>query len=242
MFDDGRAAIHPVAAVEVADAVAIADRGPVDVAADHPVQPALAHGVQHRILEVEDEADRGLHLALGVAGQGPVAGGPQSAADPGEPAVDPYQQVVGNVAEHRHPAVVAGHLVEFVAMHQQVAAAVGGGVDVFVDHLDVAEGGAVVLPQGLVVVAGDEEDLAVVAGAAQHLLHHRVLGRGPDDASAHGPEIDDVADQEEVVRRVLAQEVEQPFRLAGAGAQVDVGEEDGSDRRHGVGRQTTAVV
>jgi hypothetical protein len=42
MLDHRRAAVHPVAAVDVGDAVAFEHRGDMDVAADHPVHAAIA--------------------------------------------------------------------------------------------------------------------------------------------------------------------------------------------------------
>ncbi len=231
VLDDGGAGIDPVAAVDVGHAVVLPDRGAVDVAADHSVHAAIAHGADHRILEVEDEADRALHLAFGVAGERPVTGYAEAAPQPGQPCIDPHQQVVADVAQQRHPAMVTGHLVEFIAVDQQVAPAVGRGMHILRFEADVAERRADVLPQGFVVIAGNEDHLLAVAGAAQDLLHHGVLRTGPVDAARHRPEVDDVADQEQVFRLVAAQEVEQPLRLAAARAEMDVGQEDGAESR-----------
>ena len=88
------------------------------------------------------------------------------------------------------------------------------------------------LADRLVVVAGNEDDALTVTRALEDLLHHRVLGRGPVDAAAHGPEVDDVADEEEVVGLVLAQEFEQAFGLARARAEMDVREKDRTNLRH----------
>jgi len=178
------------------------------VAADHPIQLALLDGPHHGIFEIEDEIDGGLYLALGVTGQGPVAGEAQAAAEPGQAGVDAHQQVVSHVPQHRHPAVVAGDLIEFVPVDQQQAFAVGGDVDVFVLHPDTAEIQAVVGPQGLIVIAGNEHDLAAVAGPAEDFLDHGVLGGGPVNAPAHGPEIHDVADQVKMVGRMFPQEIQ----------------------------------
>ena len=82
------------------------------------------------------------------------------------------------------------------------------------------------------MVAGDEDHLFTVAGPPEHLLDDRVLCGAPVDAPIHRPEIDDVADQEELVGGVFAQEFEQALGLAGAGSEVDIGEEDGADLRH----------
>jgi CHASE3 domain sensor protein len=45
-------------------------------------------------------------------------------------------------------------------------------------------------------------------------------------AAAHRPEIQDVADQEELLAIVAAQEVQQPLRLARRGPEVNVRQED----------------
>ena len=66
----------------------------------------------------------------------------------------------------------------------------------------------------------------------EQFLHHRVLRRGPYHVAAHGPEIDDVADEEDVVGGVMAQEFKQTVGLARTRAKVDVGEKDRTDRRH----------
>jgi hypothetical protein len=64
----------------------------------------------------------------------------------------------------------------------------------------------------------------------EDLLHERVLRRGPDHAAAaHRPEIDDVPDQEQVLRLVRLQEVEEALRLASRRPEVDVGEEERAD-------------
>jgi hypothetical protein len=55
-------------------------------------------------------------------------------------------------------------------------------MDVFALDDDVAEGDAVILAHGFVVVAGDQHHMLAVAGSAQDLLHHGVLRWGPVDA------------------------------------------------------------
>jgi hypothetical protein len=203
MLDDRGAGIHPVAAIGIDQAVHLLERGPVDVAADHAVQAALAHVVHDRVLEIEDELQRAFDTALGVARQRPVARNAEQAAQLRQPAVDAHQVVVGHVAQHRHPAVVARDLVEVVAVDEQEATSVRGFVHMLVNDVDIAEGGLAVVAQCLVVVAGDEHDPLAMAGPSQHLLHHRVLRGVPVDGTAHAPEIDDVAHQVKMLRGVL---------------------------------------
>ena len=189
--------------------------------------------MNHRVLEIVNETDRALDPSLGIAGQRPVARDAQGPAQPGQPGIESHQKVVGDVAEHRYPAVMARHLIELVAMEHQVAPSVGGGMDEFADHLDVAERGVDIFAQSLVMVARNQHHLIAVTRPAQHLLHQGVLQRRPVDGPVHRPEIDDVADQKQLLRLVLAQEVQQSFRLTAARAEVDVGEKNGAVFRHG---------
>ena len=116
-------------------------------------------------------------------------------------------------AEHRDPAMVAGHLIELVAVDQQKTASVGGFMHQFVDHLDVTEDGAAVVAQRLVMIARDEHDALALPRPAQQFLDHCVLRLRPADAAAHRPEIDDVADQEGLFGGMLAQEIEETIGL-----------------------------
>src|SRR5262245_39809990 len=116
MLDDRRAAVDPVAAVDVRDAVDLLDGGSMDMAANHAIQPALLDAAHDRLLEVVDEADRRLHFALGIPGERPVPGHAEAAPHPGEQDVEPYQERVAVIAEQSEPPVALGHDVELVAM------------------------------------------------------------------------------------------------------------------------------
>ena len=131
--------------------------------------------------------------------------------------------------------MVARDLVEFVAMDDEVALAVGHGVHVFADQGDIAETDADMFAQGLVVVARDEHHVLAVSRAAQDLLHDGVLRRRPAHVALHRPEIDDVADQQQVLGRIRAQEVEQALGLAGARAEMHVGDEHRAHTRQAHG-------
>ena len=122
--------------------------------------------------------------------------------------------------------MVTRDLVELVAVDEQETATVGEFMHMLAGQFDVAEGGVEIAAQRLVVVAGNQHHALAVAGAAQQLLDDGVLRRRPVDAAAHGPEIDDVADQEDVIGGMFAEELEETFRLARAGAEVDVREEE----------------
>src|SRR5262245_45175084 len=126
--------------------------------------------------------------------------------------------------------MISRDLIELVAVQHEVAAPVGRLVNEVVLDPDVAEGGSDVLARNLVVVPRHEDHSHLMPRALEDLLQHGVLGRRPvDPAALHRPEVDDVAHEEQVLRVVRLQKLEQTLGLAGARAQVDVGEEDRPD-------------
>lgn len=234
-LDNRGAAVDPVTAVDVGDAIELAQCGSVDVAADHAVDAALARVMYDRVLEIENETHGALDLALRIAGERPVAGHAQEPAQGRQPQIEVHEDVVGPVPQECEPAVVARHLVEFVAVDEQVAPPVGAGMDVIALDPDVAEGGADVLARRLVVVAGNEHDVHVLAREAQDLLHERVLrGRPVHAALSHRPEVDNVAEQKQVLGLVRQEEFEQAIGLTSARPEVDVRQKD---RAHALRRR-----
>src|SRR5262245_17499238 len=126
--------------------------------------------------------------------------------------------------------MISRDLIELVAVQHEIAAPVGRLVNEVVLDPDVAEGGSDVLARDLVVVPRHEDHSHPMPRALEDLLQHGVLGCRPvDPAALHRPEVDDVAHEEQVLRVVRLQKLEQTLGLAGARAQVDVGEEDRPD-------------
>jgi hypothetical protein len=227
ILDEGGAALHPVAAVQVLHAAHAPDFRAVDVAADHAVDALLAGELRHGVLEVRDVAHGGLGLELEVRGDRPVA----EAAAPPHP-VQVQVQVEDPVVHPRAHAleqpVEVHQAVELVPVQHEVAAPVGGGVDVALHQLHAAELHAGVVGQELVVVAVDVDDAGLLAVLAEDFLDQRVGRLVPLPVPAQLPAVNDVADEVEVARLVLAQEVEEQFGLGVFAAQVDVGNPDGA--------------
>ncbi len=115
-----RAAFHPVAAIDVAQAEIVVHGGGVDVAADHAVDVMMLGLGRQRLLERADIVDRVLHLQLGPFRQRPI-GRAEHAAHRIEEAVGGEREVVGLVAEQRQPARLRHHQIEHIAMHDQIA-------------------------------------------------------------------------------------------------------------------------
>ncbi|GJE62734.1 hypothetical protein MPOCJGCO_4869 [Methylobacterium trifolii] len=228
MLDDRGAGFHPVAGVEVAQAVDLAVGRMVDVAADHPVRPLPPGLVGQEPLELADEVDRVLHLQLRPGREGPV-GQPEAAAQLVQAGVDEQREAVGAVPEVGEPAGVAHHHVELVAVDDEVAAPVRRLVDAALGDLDAAEGGADVVAQELVVVAGHVDQPGALAHLAQQLLHHVVVPLRPVPARAELPAVHDVAHEVDRVCVVVLEEVEQQPGLAALGAEMRIGQEQGAD-------------
>ena len=82
--------------------------------------------------------------------------------------------------------------------------------------------GAVIVAQEFVVIAGQIDDARALAGLAQQLLHHVVVGLRPVPARLQLPAVDDVADQIDRVGVVIAQEIEKLLGLATARAEMHI--------------------
>jgi len=117
--------------------------------------------------------------------------------------------------------------VEEIAVDDPQTLARERGVEGFAAHVDVTESEVAELSRSFVMIAGNVDHLRAFAGFAQHFLDHVVVRLRPEPAFAELPSIDDVTDQIEVLRIVMAQKIEQIVRLAAAGAEMDIGQPDG---------------
>jgi hypothetical protein len=206
----------------------------VDMAADNAVDAmALRLGGQ-RLLEGSDIVHGVLDLVLCPLRQRPI-GKTELTANGVEIAVHEDRKIVGGVAKKRQPARVFDHQIEHVAMHDQIAAAVGTFMDRRLNHLDTAKMGAVIVAQELVVIAGQIDDARALARLAHQLLHHVVVRLRPIPARPQLPAVDDVADQIDRFGIVVAQEVEEAFGLAASRAEMNIRDEESTE-------QTCAVL
>src|SRR5262245_50120979 len=130
---DRRAALHPIAAVQVVDAAEATVRGMVDVPANDALDPTPDCLDGDRLLECADEGDRPLHPILQIGRQRPVAEA-EVAAEPIERIVEPQGELVASVAEHGEPSRGAHDHVELVAVQYEIAPPIRGDVhDIPVD-------------------------------------------------------------------------------------------------------------
>ena len=229
MLDQRVAAFHPVAVVPVFDGPAVMlehpELGGVDVAAHHPVDPALASRAGDDFLVLADELDRVLDLVLGRLGERPVRLA-QPAPHRVHDEAELHDLVVGMVADEGEPAVRKHHRVKLVAVQHHQPPPVRGVVEGRAADFDPAEVHSGELAEHLVVVAGDV-DHARAAPRALHDAPHDVIVRGrPVELLLQPPPVDDVADQVHGLAVDIVEEVDQQLGVAALGAEVDVADPD----------------
>ena len=78
------------------------------------------------------------------------------------------------------------------------------------------------------MIPGDIGDLRALARLAQDLLHDVVVRLGPVPSAFQLPAVDNIADEIEIFRLIVAQEIEQVFSLASGCAEMNVGNPNGS--------------
>jgi len=79
-----------------------------------------------------------------------------------------------------------------------------------------------------VVVPGDIDDAGAFAGFAEEFLDDVVMGLRPVNSAPHLPDIDQVADDVESFEFVGSKEFEKSGGVAGAGAEMNVGDPCGT--------------
>ena len=196
----------------------------VDMAADDAVIAAAQRLVRQRFLEAVDGLDRLLHPPLQPLRQRPVgiAHPPPRGV---EPAVQQQRRVIGPVPQMGEQRPVAHHAVEFVAMHHQQPAAIGGDVLGLLRQPDARDLQPHPVAEHLVVVAGDIEDFHALARPAQQQADHLVMRAVPEPGLPQPPAIHDVAHQHDPSAIRPFQEIQQQIRPAGTKAQMQVGQE-----------------
>src|SRR5438552_1394460 len=118
-FDQGRAALVPVAAVVIRHVAELADGRAMDVAAENGVDVVTFGVVRHSSFEFANEADRVFHTPLGICAEGPVAE-TEAAPDEINERIEREQKLITNVTGKReplHPAAAGHHHIEFVAVN-----------------------------------------------------------------------------------------------------------------------------
>jgi hypothetical protein len=221
VLHDGCAAFDPVAAVEIVHAIDHAVRGVVDVSTDDAVGVVPPRFGSDRVFESTDEVDGAFDAVLEIRGQRPIPE-PQVPTHPIQGIVEPEGELVAAISEERQPCGGPDDDVELVSMHDDIAPTVGRAVYDALQDLDAAEVHAAEIAQAFIVIAWDEGDPRAVPNLAQKLLDDVVVRLRPMWATAHLPEVYDVADKVDDVSVVVLEELEKRGGLCSARAEVHV--------------------
>lgn len=119
------------------------------------------------------------------------------------------------------------HGVEPVAVQSQQAFSVRGLVDEGVPDLQVTEHHAVIGPEVFIVIARHVDDMRIVLCLSQDRSNHVVVVLRPvETASRHGPKVDNVAPEVEMLALGRTQEFQKVRGLAAPAAEVHVRDPD----------------
>jgi len=183
------------------------------MAADDAVDAEPGRFIGHGRFEVADKLHRVLDFVLEESRQRPV-GQVELPPDAVHHVVGFEQPVVEAGAQHRHRPGAPDDAVELVSVSDQETPSIGICVNGFLQDLHVAERHVVKVAQQLVVIAGHIDDIDAVFGLAQDRSHDVVVRLRPEDPLPHFPDVDDVADQIEILAVDGMEEVQQVIGAA----------------------------
>ena len=224
MLDQRGAAFDPVAVIAVERAIDIAHLGAVDMPADHALVTPAARFAGDGDFKIRHVVQCAFYFLLEVGRQGPV-GQTHAGAQTVQVTVQFECEFIEVVAHIGQPLGALHNGIEIITVNNPQIAAIGRGVDGFLDDFDATELVADKFTRKLIMVAGHIDNAAAFAGAPQQLLHHVVVRLRPVPFAPQLPAVHNVADQVEVVAGVGFEKVQQRSRLAAGCAQVQVGNE-----------------
>jgi hypothetical protein len=217
----GGATLHPVAAIEVFEALNRSDFGAVDVTANDPLDTRLARQSHHGLLILGDVADRTLGLKFQVGGHRPISEA-HPTSEPVEEQVEFEDPVVESGSHAFEQSVEEDQSIELVAVEYQITPSVQTFVDSPFHQADATQIQTQELLHEFVVVPEDIGDLRLFAVHPQDFLDHRVGLGAPKPSPTQLPAVDDVPHQVKVPALVIVQERQQEFCLAMPAPEVEV--------------------
>ncbi len=118
-----------------------------------------------------------------------------------------HEHDVANIPKVGEPAEILNHVVEFMAVHDEKSATIGGGVNrIFLKcHTGIV---AMEARKELVVVAGNVDDLRALAAFAEQFLNDVVVILRPVNAASESPYIDQVTNKVEFLKLGVSEELE----------------------------------
>jgi hypothetical protein len=241
IFNQRGAAFHPVAAVEIFHAVDGFGFSAVDVAADDAIGVVAARHGGERVLVFGDVFDGGLGLEFQIRRERPVAE-TERAAKAVEIQIEIENPVVKVRAELFKQVIEMRQTVRLMAVDDEIFFPIGGSVNRLARNGDAAESHAHELLDEFVVVAGNVNDLGLLAAFAEQFLDERVVVVAPEPAELQFPAVNEIADEVEIFAIYDFEKIEQFLDARVFGAEVNVGNPDGAADERLVQRQVKVLL
>jgi hypothetical protein len=111
-------------------------------------------------------------------------------------------------------------------MQDQKPAAVLGGVDGIELNIDAVEMDAGMFAELLIMIAGDINDAGAFFGLVDYPLHNITVQGRPIQTALEFPQVDNIADQIQIITVYVVEKVSQLFGLAAFGAKMSIGNPD----------------
>ena len=227
IFNQSRATFNPIPAIQVVHTSDHFRLGPMDVAADDAISVlATRHGGK-RIFIIRDKFDGGFGLGFQVSGQRPVTktAGPAQAVEIQIQVEDPVVKMRTQLFQQM---IEVREAIRLMTVDDKVFFPIGRGMDHLMRHDHAAEPHPGKLVNELIMVAGDIDDLGLLAAFAQQFLDEHVVVVAPEPAEFQFPAVDQIPDNVEVFAVHDAQEFQQLLHAGVLGAEMDVGDPDGT--------------
>jgi len=220
-------AFHPVTDILVDYAPDIFACSLVNMAADISVNIFLPGRGGNFVFITTDKIDNILDPGLQIGGNGPVWKA-QKCPQGVEEEICFKEHFVRRTSQEGKPPVLLHNAVKLVAMGYQELLASCRDMDRLLDYGHAMEMSPGILPQNIVMVARDVDDLGTLPGFFQNRADNMIVDLRPVPGFAQFPEIDDIADQIEIIGMSLFQEIEEIFSVGMPGSQVNIGNPDRS--------------
>src|SRR4029077_3052059 len=131
-------------------------------------------------------------------------------------------KLIANVSSKRQPLYILDDGVEFMTVNDQDSFSGRRYMDGVSLDIDVSVR-ATEVPDHLVVITRNVDDARAFSGFAQNFLNDVVVSLRPVTSAPHRPDVDQIADNVQVLEFVLAQKIEQNAGVRATGPEVHVG-------------------
>jgi len=227
VFDQRGATFDPITAIHVGDALHLLDFRAVNVAADDSLDAAFARHLHHDFLVFGDVFHRAFGFHFQIGSKGPITES-EVAADFVDVQVGVENPVVKARAEAFEQMIEMRQAVELMAVENQIALLLCGNVNRSFHQADAAEVHAGKLLEKFIVISVKQNDARLLPVFPQDFLDENVVLFEPAPVAFQFPAVNEVADDVEVFRFVIAEKIQERFDLGVPRPKVNVRNPNGA--------------